>query len=137
MALVVPNVGEEEFLKRILNITSDTQVFVKLFINDYVPIETSVAADFTESVDASYVTYIPFEIAGNSWTITQGDPTEAVFNGTGGDIDFPFASTETVYGYFLTNNTGNLLWAERFTDGPYNILVDGGVVHVIPKMSLE
>ena len=41
----------------------------------------------------------------------------------------------SVYGYFVTNNAGTvLLWAERFTDGPYNLPSGGGSIKITPSI---
>ena len=41
-----------------------------------------------------------------------------------------------IYGYYLTRADGSLLSAERFSDGPYNILSNGQTIKVTPNVSL-
>jgi len=131
MALLVPNVGEAEMLKRILGQTT-TDVVVKLYSNSYVPLETSVVGDFTENAEAGYASAT---LTAASWTVA-GDPTEASY----AEQSFVFdaaASTANVEGYFITNVAGTIvLWAEKFSDGPYTIPTRGGTVFVIPKIQL-
>jgi len=40
-----------------------------------------------------------------------------------------------VYGYYLTQtSSGLLVYAERFTNGPYNIADNGDVIRVTPQI---
>jgi len=131
MALVVPDSGEVEMLKRILNVTiADPDVVLRLYTNDYTPIETSVVGSFTDATGAGYA---PVTMTPATWTIS-GDPTEAIYS----EIELAFTAAEpTIYGYFLTNTADNtLLWAERFVDGPYVIPAGGGSVFITPKIQL-
>jgi hypothetical protein len=133
MALVVSNVGEGEMLKRVLNITvTDNDVVIRLYSNNYTPVEASVVGDFTEITATGYsaVTATP-----GNWVITEGDPTDASYPQT----EFALSSAEPeVYGYYITNSAGDiLLWSERFVDGPYVIGAGGGSIFITPKIELS
>ncbi len=131
MALLVPNTGEAEMLKRILNMTvTDPDIVVRLYTNNYTPIETTVIGDLT---DATATGYGPITATPGSWSIS-GDPTEASHT----EIEFIFTDGEpTVYGYFITNTADDtLLWAEEFVDGPYTIPAGGGSIFITPKIQL-
>jgi hypothetical protein len=46
-------------------------------------------------------------------------------------------SSQNVYGYFVVQTTsGILLWAERFSDGPYPIANNGDQIKVTPRFEL-
>lgn len=129
MALVVPNISETMFLHLILNKTgtySQADVILKLFTNDYTPVETTVVGDLTEATGFGYAAKT---LTGNSWSVTDGVATYAsqTFTFTG--------ALGYVYGYYLTNAAGNLYWLERFVDGPYNIQASGEWIQVDPQFT--
>ena len=125
--LLVPNVGEVLLLSYSLNkIAPGDTVLLKLFKNDYTPIERSVVVDFTEANTAGYSA---IALAKAGWTI-------ATVEGVTEDLDvttaeqpqktFTLTGAGSHYGYYITDEaeTG-LLWAERFSDAPHT-LPDGG-----------
>lgn len=127
MALLVPNVGEKEMLERILNGTDD--LVLHLFQVDHTPVEADVVTSYQEVNTGGY-TEISLTAA---WTIA-GDPTEGSYP----QVSFAFTGAATVYGYYVTNGDSSiLLWAERFSDGPYNIPSGGGSVKITPKIQLD
>jgi len=127
MALLVPNVGEKEMLERILN--GIDELVLHLFQVDHTPVEGDVSTSYDE-VDGGGYNQI---ILSAPWTVA-GDPTEGSYP----QVSFDFTGAATVYGYFVTDNLGSiLLWAERFSDGPYNIPSGGGSVKITPKIQLD
>lgn len=127
MALLVPNVGEVEMLQRILNGADD--LVLHLFSVDKTPAEVDVVTSYTEVSTGGYAAKILTSV----WTIS-GDPTEGSYP----QVSFDFTGSATVYGYYVTNNNSStLLWAERFSDGPYNIPSGGGSVKITPKIQLD
>jgi len=140
MALLVPNVGETEMLNRILGKNSSPAgLSLKLFESDTTPAETDTHTSYTEPNDTSYAAA---SLSGASWTITTdgGGVTEASY----AQQTFTFAgegSAQNIYGYFVTTTDSGaatvLLWAERFTDGPYTIPTGGGTIRITPKVRLD
>ena len=134
MALVAPNVGVQEILKRALNVSATGDVSLKLFKSNTTPGETDTTSTYTE---ATFTGYAAKTLTGASWTVTNADPSEASY------AEQTFTSTassqnEAVYGYYVTNSGGTiLLWAERFTDGPYTIVNNGDAIKVTPKITLD
>lgn len=132
MALLVPNVGEAELLKRMLNFSAADNCVLKLFTNDVTPAEGDTVATYTE---ADFAGYAAATLTGASWSVA-GDPTEASY----AQQTFTRSSTGTAqscYGYFVTNLAGTiLLWAERFTDGPYTVTNNGDNIKVTPRIQL-
>ena len=78
----------------------------------------------------------PLALTGTSWTVGTSSGTTTATYAT---ITFSYTTTETVYGYYVTNNAAtSLLWAEVFNSGsPFQIPVGGGTVNVTPKISLD
>ena len=134
MALLTPNVGVQEILKRALNFSATGDVKLHLFQNNYTPIETSTVASFTES---TWTGYAIKTLTGASWTCTNADPSEAsygiqTFTSTAG------SQNQANYGYYITDSANAiLLWAELFTDGPYTIVNNGDTISVTPKITLD
>ncbi len=129
MALVVPDVGEVLLLSYALNKVPPNDFKLKLFTNDYTPVEESVVADFTECVAAGYAA---ITLTGTDWTIetatgvTTAEQPQKTFTLTGASID---------YGYYITNNDGSqVLWAERFSDAPHTLPSGGGTEKITVKL---
>jgi len=132
MSFIVPNVVEVETLIEILTPAHT----LRIYGNNYTPIPTSVAVNFTEIAGGGYVSK-PITFAG--WTIVAGSPSLATYNGQlwlfSGVIDAP----GTIYGYYITRNSdGKLLLAERFP--PANVPfspVAGSKIVLLPTFSCE
>ena len=129
MALLVPDVGEVLLLSYALNKTEPTEVKLRLFTNNYTPVEGSVVANFTEATAAGYAAIV---LAGASWTIASsaGVTTAAYAQQT-----FTLTAASTNYGYYITNNDGSqVLWAERYSDAPHTIPSGGGTEKITVKL---
>ena len=133
MTLRVPNVGEVNMLEHIVNKTSPENLILNLFKSNTTPADTDTAATYTE---ADFTGYTAKTMTGTSWTVTSGDPTEAAY------AQQTFASTagsqnQSVYGYYVVQvSSTELMWAERFTDGPYTIVNNGDEIRITPKITL-
>lgn len=132
MTLLVPNNGEARMLKALVNHTAPENLVLKLYTNNITPAETDTAGTYTE---ASGFGYAAITLTGASWTITEGAPSDASF----AQQTFTFTGNlGNVYGYFVVQATsGILLWAERFSDGPYPISNNGDQIKVTPKIELS
>lgn len=133
MSLIVPDTLELEVLQDLLN----TPLSMKLYGNDYTPVSGSTPGAFTEITGGGYA-FKPLIFA--NWTITSGDPSEAVYNATQvwtftGVIDPP----GSIYGYYVTRDSdGALMWAERFpvANVPF-VPVAGSLVRVLPVFTAQ
>ena len=129
MALLVPDVGEVLLLEYALNKTEPTEVKLKLYTNDYTPVEGSVVANFTEATAAGYAAIV---LAGASWTIAS---SAGVTTAEYAQQTFTFTAASTNYGYYITNNDGSqVLWAERFSDALHTIPSGGGTEKITVKI---
>ena len=130
MALLVPDVGEVLLLSYALNkIAPGDSVKLKLFKNDYTPVEGSIVGDFTEADTAGYSA---IDLAKADWTIatdtgvTTAEQPQKTFTLTGAGSH---------YGYYITDIAGTgLLWAERFSDAPHTIPSGGGTEKITVKL---
>lgn len=135
MALVVPNVGEVRLLKYALNHTNAEDQIIRLYKNNYTPVEGSVAGDFTE---ATFTGYVSLPLTGSSWSIATVSGVTTASYAAQGFTSSADQAAQDVYGYYIVDATsGILLWAERFTDGPYTIAVNGDQINVMPKITGE
>jgi hypothetical protein len=133
MSLLVPNCGEVLALGLICNKTSQADLKLHLYKSNTTPAETDTVSTYTESTATGYSVKT---LTGASWTITTdgGGVTTASYAAQ----TFTYTATETVYGYYVTNNAGTtLLFAEKFSDGPYNIPSGGGSVTVTLNWTAE
>lgn len=130
MALVAPNVGAAKALTAFL--ASNTSL--RLFKSNTTPAEGDTWATYTE---ADFTGYAAVTLTGGSWSITTADPASAAyaqqtFTSTAG------SQNQNVYGYaVLLSSDSTLLWAERFTDGPYNIANNGDNIKVTPTITAD
>lgn len=105
-------------LQNILNKTPPQNGVLKLFKSNTTPVESDTEATYTE---ANFAGYASVTLAPGSWTVTPGAPTSAAypeqtFTASGG--------VQNIYGYYVVQETsGKILFAERFTNGPYAIQV--------------
>ena len=134
MALLTPNQGEEIALAALLNKTAPQDLDLCLFKNDYTPVEGTTEANVTA---ADFTGYSVIQLTAASWTITQGAPTSAAyaqqtFTSSAGSQNQP------IYGYYVKQRTsGKLVWAERFSDGPYTIVNNGDAIKVTPTITCD
>lgn len=133
MSLVLVNNGEVVALSYLLNkVTTPEDLVLKLFTNNVTPGETDTAATYTE---ASGNGYAAKTLTGANWTITPGAPTSASF----AQQTFTFTGNlGNVYGYYIVrSSTQDLIWAEKFTDGPYNIVNNGDQIKITPTITID
>src|SRR5687768_1567095 len=125
--LLVPNQGEGDALRYYVNKEAPQDLVLRLYTNDKTPAEGDTAASYTEAAGNGYASKA---LAGANWVITEGAPSYAqyplqtfIFTGALGNV----------YGYYLTRTTsGRIAHAERFTDGPYNVVNNGDRIDVTP-----
>lgn len=135
MALVVPNASEVIMLNYILNIDAPENLSIRLYANNVIPDENSTIATFVEVANGLGYTNGGISLSPGSWSVISGNPSQAehievtwTFTGAAGNI----------YGYYVTRDTGGeLLWAERFTNGPFNITTNGDEIKITPRLTLE
>lgn len=135
MALVVPNSSEVIMLNYILNIDAPENISILLYANNVIPDENSTVATFTEVANGLGYTTGGQSLTPGSWSVISGNPSQAEHT----EVTWTFTGAAgNIYGYYVTRDTGGeLLWAERFTNGPFNITTNGDEIKITPRLTLE
>lgn len=132
MSLLVPNNGEGDLLAYAVNKSVPENLVLCLYTNNITPAETDVTATYTEAAGNGYGNV---QTVGANWTVTEGAPSLAEYAQQTFTFTGPLGA---VYGYFMKRVTsGRIAWAERFTDGPYNIVNNGDQIKVTPKFTQD
>ena len=136
MALLVANEAEQRMIQMITNSSTaqNQNLSLKLYKNNLTPASTDVLADFTE---ATFTGYSAVTLTSGSWTITPGAPTSAQ-QSSATTFSCSGTTSELVYGYYLNQTAGTcLMWAERFSDGPYTIANSGDKIILTAQLTLS
>lgn len=117
MALIFANSGELLALNQLLNDGDEENFLIKLYKNDYTPVATSTAGDFTEADFAGYENAFNTLMRG-SWgsPTTVSGKASSTYNS---DIFYSSmfsADPQTIYGYYVVGSSSSTLYfAERFS----------------------
>ena len=140
MALVVPNTGDVLLLKYIVNQLSQDggagpvggERVLRLFSNNLVPAKSTVLSDITETTLTGYTAVT---LAGANWTVytSTAGTNSAVYS----EQTFSFSTSVTIYGYYVTDLSSNLLWVERFSTAPFTLPAGGGEIAITPRITLD
>jgi hypothetical protein len=139
MALVVADVGADQILKAYFNnsFPASKNHKLRLYSNNYTPVDTSVLGNFTEVTGGGYTA---ISLTNGSWTITVGnDPSDAVYAEQTFTFTGTIGGTGIVYGYYIEDNdgsTGTLVWAELFGT-PFTPANNGDNIKVTPKFQMS
>lgn len=126
--LVVPNIGS----KKILDFVLDRTLTLRLYSNDVSPGLTTVAADLEEVTGGGYS---EVDLEFNRWDVTQGNPSIGLYDDY---ITFLFTGVTgdggEVYGYYVIDEDGNLMWAQYFDVAPFTPIA-GAIIKVRPRFT--
>jgi len=132
--LLVPGRSEQLFLEKVLGVSSSEGLMLRLYKNERSPTDDDVALDYEE---ADFAGYEASPLWSSAWKFVLGGPTVA----THPEVLFQSAviqAVQRVYGYVVTGErSGDLYWAERFMDGPYEVKNKGDQILVTPKLCLD
>ena len=135
MTIKIPNEGELELLdKAIHDVLSVNENFIlKLYKNNYTPVDASTATDFTVADFTNYVDKTLHRANFSAATTVGGkasttyDTAQSWTCGTTGN---------TIYGYYVVgNNSGKVCWAEKFDTA--RILNSGDIFSITPSLTLR
>jgi hypothetical protein len=135
MSIIVPDVGLTPLLEQLLQLASIASYTYHLYTNNYTPIHGSVIGDFTEATSGAFPGYAAQ--AATPW----GTPTVAssVATSTAPMLTWTASSMPgspvTIYGYYVDDGAGNLLWAELF-QSPVVVTNSGDSVNLIPLLTM-
>lgn len=129
MAIVITDTGKQKALEYLVGKDTTTEsLILKLYSNNYTPQMEDTADLYTEVTGNGYTSKA---LTTSDWSIAAGDalyPQQTwTFTGAAGAI----------YGYYVVSATsGDLIFAERFSDAPYTIAVDGDIIKVTLSITL-
>lgn len=136
MAGIVPTEGENRILSRALHdvVPTNANLTLKLFVNDYTPVDGSTNASFTEMTTQGYTAKT---LTAATWTVAQNGSNEAegtypqqtwTFDGTGGST--------VIYGYYIIDENNVVWFAERFASS-YTAVNNGDILRITPTVTLS
>jgi hypothetical protein len=133
MSLVVTTAGEK-ILADVLGAAYNGGPYViRLFQNDHTPDPADVLADYTE---ADFSGYAELDLDGWAAAVTvsgraQIVATLKVWTHSAGAVD------NDIYGYYVVNAGGALVWAERDPNAPVTVDTAGQEYNVLPRFTLR
>ena len=137
MALILADVGADELLKIVFNndrAAAGNNLTLKLFVSNTTPTQTSTAGSFTEAAGGGYVAKT---LTMGSWTVTPAnDPSDAVYAEQVFTFTGALTTNPTIYGYFVVDADGVLLWAERLT-ASFTPANNGDHLDITPKFQMS
>lgn len=94
---------------------SDNNYKINLYQNDHVPSPNDDASDYTA---ADFAGYEEFDILGARWGAVALNNHVAIitYNEAIQWISDPTAQPQTIYGYFVLDDSGVFQWSEYFAD---------------------
>ncbi len=133
MALVVPDSGERRLLEYIVNKTSPTDLVLHLYTNSVnLSSETFTSGNFTEATASGYSSVV---LTGAGWAAATSSGISSALYDNG--ITFSFSVGQDIMGYYVTDVSNNILWAEEFPGAPFQLPVGGGDIAVRPQVQLN
>jgi hypothetical protein len=133
MALIVPEEGEMRLLDYIVNKTSATDVVLHLYTNSVsLGTKTFNTSSFTEATATGYAAET---LTGSNWLATSSAGVGTSLYNAG--ITFGFSIGQNIQGYYVTDLSNNILWAEEFPGAPFQLPTGGGDVAVRPQLQLS
>jgi hypothetical protein len=128
MPLVFPDAGENIVLEALVNKTAPQNLVLRLYTSNTTPGESDTAGTYTEATGSGYNA---ITLTGASWGSASGGSISYA------QQTFTFSGAlGNVYGYYMTQaSSGTLVYAERFSDGPYNIANNGDQIKITPTIT--
>lgn len=134
--LVLSDVGAAMMLKAILNNvwpSGGKNLTIKLYTNNYIPLDTSASNSFTEATGGGYTSKT---LTNGSWTVgsaslRQGTYAKQVWTFTGA-----LTTNPTIYGYYVIDADGILVFAQKLS-ASYTPIVNGATLGITPVYALS
>lgn len=133
MPLVVPDSAEVRLLEILVNKVSPTNLVLRLYTNEVdLSLENFTSASFTEATEAGYA---PATLIGSNWTASTSTGISSASYSSA--ITFTFTEGVDVYGYYVTNTSNQIMWAEQFPGAPFTLPSTGGEIAIRPQLQLN
>lgn len=135
MPIVLPNEGLVDLLTYMIKstISGVGNWELRLFQNNYTPIQSSILSNFTV---ATFTGYSAVTLTRGNWTTPTIISDHAVSTYTTSPQVWTCGATgNTIYGYYMVDTTAGVVrGAERFASSV--VLTDGGVLALLPRLTL-
>lgn len=133
MPLVVPDGGERKMLEYIVNKSAPTDLTLRIYVNDVDLLSEGFSS--TSFTEASATGYVGAALPGANWIVaTTSGISTATYATT---VTFNFSTSQDLYGYYVTNAGGQVMWAEEFPSAPFRLPAGGGQIVVRPQVQLN
>ncbi len=129
--LIVPNASKIELMKIACGLQSNYASRIKLFSNNHVPGPTTVAGSL---VEATFTGYSFISLSGVSVSGSLDMESRAVLSYSACTWTKSGATGNTIYGYWVSDAAGVLLWVERF-DSTIPMVSDGAYLVITPAFT--
>lgn len=133
--LILTDVGADEILKTYFNNVrpaGGNNLTMRLFVNDVHPAQTGTS--YTEALGGGYAAKT---LTLGLWTVDPAnDPSEAAYAQQVYTFTGSLTTNQTIYGYYVTNAEGTVVWAERLT-APFTPANDGDHLDITPKFQMS
>lgn len=134
MALVFSQTGMGVIGELVTNVETAEDLTLRIFQNDLTPTSASVVGDFTE---ADFTGYAAVNLTAANWGKSLASTVVLLYNTAVAFTSSAGEQAQDIYGYYVTRTTtGDLVYSERFPDGPYSIVNNGDKVSVTPRFTL-
>lgn len=142
MPFVVSNSGEKLLLDAAVGKVAAGALKLRLYQNNYTPLHTSVAGDFT---NATFTGYTEATLATASWNAGVAGTGTGTALANKASIDYAQqtftmgtpGTTNTIYGYYIVDNAGTTLLGAELFSTPKSMSVNGDAIKITPKLTLS
>ena len=129
MSLIITNAGKVQAVSYLIGKDTTVQnLKLKLFSNNVTPTASTVSSDLVEVTGGGYASV---NLTGSSWIISETTASypQQTWNFT--------AAVGNVYGYYVTTaDDSTVIFAERFSDGPYVVAASGDIIRVTLSITM-
>lgn len=133
VTLKVPDASEAILLGYIRAGLGATCV-LRLFVNDHVPADADDETDYTE---ASFPGYAPVTLTSWGLVTTAAGTAQIAHPAASWTRSAGGGAGDQVYGYYVTDAAGDLLWSERDPAAPVPMNVAGYSYSVLARLTLH
>lgn len=135
MTLVFCSSGESRVLDLFLNKAAQEDYMIGLFTNSWLPGKPTAITSLVE-ISAGSGGYAKATLPNPSSWLVVASNANGLAEATYPQRSWTFTmSLGNVHGYFLVGSTsGRLIYAEKFSDGPYSIVRSGDIVNITPRI---
>jgi hypothetical protein len=130
---VATQLGQIELLSYALNNQTPSDMLLHLYSNNWSPNYTDTLTNYTE---VSVSGYVPMVLNGGMWTIGLND--SGIVAATYPMQTFPFSTSVTAFGYYITDNAiTTVIFAEMFSNPPFYLSSSGGNIKITPTVTFN